>query len=62
MQSSTACGDRPIVVRRDVPLERIDAGDWNRLAGGQPFLSHAFLAALHATGARAGRPDGRRVT
>jgi len=50
MQTFTARGERPIVVRRDVPLERIDASAWDRLAGGQPFISHAFLAALHATG------------
>lgn len=26
------------------------AGEWNRLAGGDPFLSHEFLSALHETG------------
>ena len=25
-------------------------GDWNRLAGGNPFLSHEFFSALHETG------------
>jgi hypothetical protein len=37
-------------VRDDVPLEAIDAGQWDALAGGAPLLSHRFLAALHATG------------
>jgi predicted N-acyltransferase len=38
------------LVRNDVPLEDIPAADWNALAGTQPFLAHAFLSALHATG------------
>jgi len=41
------------VIRDDVPLEAIDAGQWDALTGGQPFLSHAFLSALHATGCAA---------
>jgi predicted N-acyltransferase len=43
-----------VTVRHDRPLEAIPAADWNALAGAggemQPFLDHAFLAALHATG------------
>jgi len=33
-----------------VPLSDIDARDWDALARGHPFLSHAFLSALHETG------------
>ncbi len=32
-------------------LTDIDPGAWNALAGGQPFLRHEFLHALHETGA-----------
>ena len=38
------------VIRSDVPLSDIDARDWDALARGHPFLSHAFLSALHETG------------
>jgi predicted N-acyltransferase len=31
-------------------LAGVPAEDWNRLAGGNPFLSHEFLSALHETG------------
>ncbi len=31
-------------------LAGVAAGDWNRLAGSDPFLSHEFLSALHETG------------
>ena len=31
-------------------LAGVAAGDWNRLAGGDPFLSHEFFSALHETG------------
>ena len=31
-------------------LSGIDPADWNRLAGGDPFLRHEFLSALHETG------------
>ena len=31
-------------------LARVPAAEWNRLAGGNPFLSHPFLSALHETG------------
>jgi uncharacterized protein len=38
------------LIRDDVALGDIAAGAWNALAGSQPFLSHAFLTALHETG------------
>ncbi|HET9046888.1 MAG TPA: hypothetical protein VFO33_08020, partial [Casimicrobiaceae bacterium] len=38
------------VVRDDVQLDAIAPGAWNALTAGQPFLSHAFLTLLHATG------------
>ncbi|HJQ62722.1 MAG TPA: GNAT family N-acetyltransferase [Burkholderiales bacterium] len=31
-------------------LTGIDSGEWNRLAGDDPFLRHEFLTALHETG------------
>jgi predicted N-acyltransferase len=31
-------------------LSGVPAEEWNRLAGGDPFLSHEFLSALHETG------------
>ncbi|MBI1964910.1 MAG: N-acetyltransferase [Betaproteobacteria bacterium] len=31
-------------------LAGVAAGEWNRLANGNPFLSHEFLSALHETG------------
>jgi uncharacterized protein len=43
------------MIRDDVALEDIPAASWNAVSGSQPFLSHAFLAALHATGCAA--PD-----
>src|SRR6266542_1943139 len=41
---------RSPVIRSDVPLSAIDAREWNALAPSHPFLSHAFLSALHETG------------
>ena len=38
------------LIRDDVPLGAIAPADWNALSGSQPFLSHAFLSALHDTG------------
>jgi uncharacterized protein len=38
------------LIRDDVALGDITATAWNALAGSQPFLSHAFLTALHETG------------
>ena len=38
------------VIRTDVPLSAIDASAWDALSPGHPFLSHAFLSALHETG------------
>ncbi|MGI9435644.1 MAG: peptidogalycan biosysnthesis protein, partial [Geminicoccaceae bacterium] len=41
----------PIQVRLVQGIEQIDAADWDICAGAdQPFLSHAFLAALEASG------------
>ena len=37
-------------IRDDVALGDIAATAWNALSGSQPFLSHAFLTALHETG------------
>ena len=37
-------------VRDDVALGAVDAAAWNALAGDYPFLSHAFLTALHESG------------
>ncbi len=37
----------------ETDLARIDAGQWDALAGDQPFLRHAFLHALHETGCAA---------
>ncbi|MCC7487804.1 MAG: N-acetyltransferase [Burkholderiales bacterium] len=31
-------------------LASVAAADWNRLAGGEPFLSHEFFSALHESG------------
>ncbi len=38
------------VIRDDVALDAIAPATWDALAGSQPFLTHAFLTALHATG------------
>jgi hypothetical protein len=35
-------------------LARVPVDEWNRLAGGDPFVSHAFLSALHETGCASG--------
>jgi hypothetical protein len=47
-QSISDSTDR-ILVRGDVPIEAIDAAQWDALATGQPLASHAFLVALHET-------------
>ena len=38
------------LIRDDVPLADIPPAAWNALSGSQPFLSHAFLSALHESG------------
>lgn len=43
------------LVRDDVPLSDIGAEDWDALAPGQPFLTHAFLSALHRPGCATAR-------
>ena len=43
--------DEPIEVRLVQGIDRIEAADWDACAGAdQPFLSHAFLSALEASG------------
>ncbi|HVE51486.1 MAG TPA: GNAT family N-acetyltransferase [Casimicrobiaceae bacterium] len=39
-----------LAIRHDVPIERIAAAQWDPIAQSQPFLTHAFLSALHETG------------
>ena len=39
-----------LTIRDDVDVTAIDAIAWDRLAGAQPLLSHAFLCALHESG------------
>lgn len=36
-------------------LSGVDAADWNRLAGGNPMLSHEFFHALHRSGCASAR-------
>ncbi len=43
-------GAPPLALRDDVPLAAIPPAAWDRLAGGVPLASHAFLHALHETG------------
>ncbi len=47
---ATSAAPPSLDVRDDVPLRAIAPATWNALTGGQPFLAHAFLDALHATG------------
>ncbi|RBL82315.1 GNAT family N-acetyltransferase [Streptomyces cavourensis] len=47
--------DSPLRLTIETDLSRIDAQQWDALAGDQPFLRHAFLCALHDTGCAA--PD-----
>lgn len=42
--------DSPLRLTVETDLSRIDARQWDALAGDQPFLRHAFLCALHDTG------------
>lgn len=44
------CGETPLKLRVTDTLATVDPGDWNRLAGDDPFLQHAFLHALHESG------------
>ncbi|HSO08120.1 MAG TPA: GNAT family N-acetyltransferase [Pelomicrobium sp.] len=39
--------------------EQLPAAQWNALAGGNPFLRHEFLAALHETGCASARTGWR---
>ena len=38
------------LIRNDVDLASIPPGDWDRLAGATPLLSHAYFSALHESG------------
>ncbi len=40
----------PLTVEIIASLAAVDPAQWNRLAGGNPFLRHEFLHALHETG------------
>ena len=57
----TAVASKPIAMTADIRLQvleslsDVDPAQWDALAGGQPFLRHAFLGALHETGCAA--PD-----
>lgn len=44
------CGENPLKLRVTDTLATVDPGDWNRLAGDDPFLQHAFLHTLHESG------------
>lgn len=44
------CGETPLKLRVTDTLATVDPGDWNRLAGDDPFLQHAFLHGLHESG------------
>ncbi len=43
------------LIRDDVALADIPAADWDALAPGHPFLTHAFLTALHRPGCATAR-------
>lgn len=49
--------DTALTLRTDMPLAAVDAAHWDALAadgdGTQPFVTHAFLSALHETGCAA---------
>ncbi|MFY1852751.1 GNAT family N-acetyltransferase [Achromobacter xylosoxidans] len=47
--------DSPLRLTIETDLSRIDARQWDALAGDQPFLRHAFLHALHDSGCAAPR-------
>lgn len=40
----------PVKVRVHQSIDEVDTGEWNRLAGDDPFLRHEFLAALGHSG------------
>ncbi len=48
-------GGERLTLRVVEDLAGIPVGDWNALAGGQPFLRHEFFAALHETGCASAR-------
>lgn len=48
--SASAHDTAALTIRDDIDVTAIDAAAWDRLAGNEPLLSHAFLSALHETG------------
>ena len=46
-----------VIARLASGVAAIDASQWDALAGGDPFLSHAFLSALEDSGS-VGRGSG----
>ncbi len=47
---ATASPNSPLTVEIVSTLADIDPAQWNRLSGGNPFLRHEFLHALHESG------------
>jgi predicted N-acyltransferase len=58
-QTSVGTAAAPVRVHDDIPLSAVDAGEWDALGRGQPFLSHAFLGALEAAGCVGGSTGWR---
>jgi predicted N-acyltransferase len=50
LQAAPATAPGATLVRDDVALDAIEPAAWDALAGGHPFLLHAFLSALHDSG------------
>ncbi|HTO48567.1 MAG TPA: GNAT family N-acetyltransferase [Burkholderiales bacterium] len=48
-------GGERLAVRVVEDLAQLSAGEWNALAGGNPFLRHEFFSALHETGCASAR-------
>ena len=48
-------GGERLAVRVVEDLAQVSPGEWNALAGGNPFLRHEFFSALHETGCAAAR-------
>ncbi|MGH8800778.1 MAG: GNAT family N-acetyltransferase, partial [Casimicrobiaceae bacterium] len=54
-EAPTPCDASPFRIRDDVPLASIPPHAWDRVAGRQPFVSHAWLSALEDTGCATAR-------
>lgn len=54
MRTAVKPSPSPLDIRVLDSLSTVPAADWDRLAGRQPFLRHAFLHALHETGCASG--------